>query len=136
MLFRSGYSKELVLGNLDSKRDWGFAGDYVEAMWMMLQQKTPDDYVIATGESHSIREFCEEAFSLEGMDYTKYVRSDKMFHRPVDVNYLLGDPSKAEKVLGWKAKTPFRELVKLMVEADVSKYQNPMTHSQQFLKHI
>jgi GDPmannose 4,6-dehydratase len=133
---KMGYSKELLLGNLDAKRDWGFAGDYVEAMWLMLQQKTPDDYVIATGESHTIKEFCEEAFSLQGLDYKDYVKSSKEFYRPVDVHYLLGDPTKAEKVLGWKAKTPFKELVRMMVEADISKYQNPMTHSQQFLKHI
>jgi len=133
---KMGYNKELVLGNLESKRDWGFAGDYVEAMWLMLQQNTPDDYVIATGESHSIREFCEEAFSLAGLDYKDYVKTDKKFYRPVDVNYLLGNPDKAFKKLDWKAKTPFKELVKMMVEADISKYENPMTHSQQFLKHI
>lgn len=133
---KMGYTKELLLGNLESKRDWGFAGDYVEAMWAMLQQKTPDDYVIATGESHSIREFCEEAFSLAGLDYKDYVKTDKRFYRPVDVNYLLGDPSKANTKLDWKANTSFKELVKLMVEADISKYENPMTHSQQFLKHI
>ncbi len=103
---------------------------------MMLQQDTPDDYVIATGESHSIREFCEEAFSQVGLDYKDYVKTDKKFMRPVDVNYLLGDPTKAKNILGWKAKTSFKELVKMMVEADMSKYENPMTHSQQFLKHI
>jgi GDPmannose 4,6-dehydratase len=133
---KMGYSKELLLGNLDAKRDWGFAGDYVEAMWLMLQQKTPDDYVIATGESHTIKEFCEEAFSLAGLDYNDYVKSSKLFQRPVDVHYLLGDPTKAEKILGWKAKTSFKDLVKMMVEADISKYQNPRTHSPQFLKHI
>lgn len=133
---KMGYNKELILGNLDAKRDWGFAGDYVEAMWMMLQQDKPDDYVIATGESHSIREFCEEAFSQVGLDYKDYVKTDKKFMRPVDVNYLLGDPSKAKNVLGWRAKTSFKELVKMMVDADVTKYENPMTHSQQFLKHI
>ncbi len=133
---KMGYTQELLLGNLDARRDWGFAGDYVEAMWMMLQHKMPDDYVIATGESHSIREFCEEAFSLHGMDYREFVKTDKRFYRPVDVHYLLGDPSKAERVLGWKAKTSFKDLVRLMVDADVSKYENPMTHSQQFLKHI
>ncbi len=133
---KMGYNKELVLGNLDAKRDWGFAGDYVEAMWMMLQQDKADDYVIATGESHSIREFCEAAFSEVGLDYKDYVKSDKKFMRPVDVNYLLGDPTKAKNNLGWKAKTSFKELVKMMVDADISKYENPMTHSQQFLKHI
>ncbi len=133
---KMGYNTELVLGNLDAKRDWGFAGDYVEAMWLMLQQDTPDDFVIATGESHSIKEFCEEAFSIAGLDYKNYVRSDKQFFRPVDVNYLLGDPKKARDILGWKPKISFKELVKMMVEADLSKYENPMTHSQQFLKHI
>ncbi len=133
---KMGYNKELILGNLDAKRDWGFAGDYVEAMWMMLQQDKADDYVIATGESHSIREFCEVAFSEVGLDYKEYVKSDKKFMRPVDVNYLLGDPTKAKNNLGWKAKTSFKELVKMMVDADISKYENPMTHSQQFLKHI
>ncbi len=133
---KMGFNKELILGNLDAKRDWGFAGDYVEAMWLMLQQDKADDYVIATGESHSIREFCEEAFTLAGLDYQKYVKSSKEFYRPVDVNYLLGDPSKAMKNLGWKPKTKFKDLVKMMVEADLEKYQNPMTHSQQFLKHI
>lgn len=133
---KMGYNKELVLGNLESKRDWGFAGDYVEAMHLMLQQETPDDYVIATGESHSIREFCQEAFSLAGLNYEDYVKTDKKFMRPVDVNYLLGDPSKAIKKLGWKPKTSFKSLVKMMVEADMSKYENPMTHSNQFLKHI
>lgn len=133
---KMGYNKELNLGNLDAKRDWGFAGDYVEAMWLMLQQDKADDYVIATGESHSVREFCEEAFSSAGLDYKKYVKTDKQFYRPVDVNFLLGDPSKAKKVLGWKPKTSFKDLVEMMVKADISKYENPMTHSRQFLKHI
>ena len=133
---KMGYNKELVLGNLNSKRDWGFAGDYVEAMWLMLQQDMPDDYVIATGESHSIREFCIEAFSIAGLNYEQHVKTDRKFMRPVDVNYLLGDPSKAFNKLGWKPKTSFKELVKMMVEADMSKYENPMTHSKQFLKHI
>jgi len=133
---KMGYNQELVLGNLESKRDWGFAGDYVEAMWLMLQQDKPDDFVIATGESHSIKEFCEEAFSVAGLDYKKYVRSDIQFYRPVDVNYLLGESTKARNALGWKPKTSFKALVKMMVEADISKYENPMTHSQQFLKHI
>jgi GDPmannose 4,6-dehydratase len=133
---KMGYNNELFLGNLEAKRDWGFAGDYVEAMWMMLQHDNPDDYVVATGESHSVREFCEEAFSAVGLDYKKYVKTDKQFYRPVDVNYLLGDPTKIKKILGWKPKISFKELVKMMVEADLEKYKNPMTHSQQFLKHI
>lgn len=133
---KMGYTNELYLGNLDAKRDWGFAGDYVEAMWSMLQQDKPDDYVIATGESHSVRDFCEEAFSIAGLDYKDYVKIDKKFFRPIDVNYLLGDPSKAKSKLGWKPKTSFKELVKMMVEADILKYENPKLHSQQFLKHI
>jgi GDPmannose 4,6-dehydratase len=133
---KMGYTKELNLGNLDSKRDWGFAGDYVEAMWSMLQQDKPDDYVIATGESHSVREFCEEAFKVAGLDYKDYVKVDKQFFRPVDVNYLLGDPTKAKTKLNWTPKTQFKNLVKMMVEADIEKYKDPMKHSQQFLKHI
>jgi len=133
---KMGYTDYLPLGNLDAKRDWGFAGDYVEAMWLMLQQDNPDDYVIATGESHSVREFCEEAFKVVGLDYKNYVRIDKQFFRPVDVNYLLGDASKAKKVLNWTPKTSFKELVKMMVEADLDKYENPTKYSQQFLKHI
>jgi GDPmannose 4,6-dehydratase len=131
-----GYTDYVALGNLEAKRDWGFAGDYVEAMWAMLQQDKPDDYVIATGESHSIKEFCEEAFSLVGLDYKKYVRVDNQFMRPVDVKFLLGDPSKAKKVLGWQPKTDFKGLVKMMVEADIEKYKNPMTYAEPFLKHI
>lgn len=133
---KMGYNKELLLGNLDARRDWGFAGDYVEAMWMMLQHDKPDDYVVATGESHSVREFCEEAFSAAGLDYKDYVKIDRKFCRPVDVKYLLGDPTKIKTTLGWKPKTSFKELVKMMVEADLEKYKNPMMHSQQFLKHI
>ena len=96
---KSGLDKELRLGNLDAKRDWGFAGDYVEAMWLMLQQKKPDDYVIATGETHTIREFAELAFKYAGLDYKKYVVIDKNFYRPADVNILMGDYSKAKKKL-------------------------------------
>ncbi|MSR71086.1 MAG: GDP-mannose 4,6-dehydratase [Candidatus Taylorbacteria bacterium] len=131
-----GYVDYLAMGNLDAMRDWGFAGDYVEAMWLILQQDKPDDYVIATGESHSVKEFCEEAFGVLGLDYKKYVRQDKQFMRPVDVNYLLGNPAKANKVLGWKPKISFKQLVKMMVEADLEKYKNPMKHAEQFLKHI
>jgi GDPmannose 4,6-dehydratase len=133
---KMGYNKELMLGNLDAKRDWGFAGDYVEAMWAMLQQQKADEYVIATGESHSVREFCEEAFACAGLNYAQYVKVDKQFFRPVDVHYLLGDPTKANTKLNWKPKTNFKQLVKMMVEADLAKYQDPMKHAQQFLKHI
>ncbi|MFZ2484832.1 MAG: GDP-mannose 4,6-dehydratase, partial [Minisyncoccia bacterium] len=131
-----GYTDYLELGNLDAKRDWGFAGDFVEAMWLMMQRSEPDDFVIATGKSHSVKEFCKEAFSIANLDYEKYVRTDKQFMRPVDVRFLLGDPSKAKKVLGWEPKTTFKELVTMMVEADIAKYKDPMEHAQQFLKHI
>lgn len=133
---KMGYIDYLALGNLDAKRDWGFAGDYVEAMYLMMQQPKSDEYVVATGESHSVREFCEEAFGTVGLDYNKYVKVDKQFFRPVDVRYLLGDPSKAKKVLNWQPKTNFKQLVKMMVEADLEKYRDPMKHAQQFLKNI
>lgn len=114
-----GLTDELRLGNLDAKRDWGYAGDYVEAMWMMLQQDTPDDYVIATGETHTVREFCEIAFEAAGLDWEKYVKVDPKFIRPAEVNLLLGDASKARKALGWKPKVSFKELVHMMVESDI-----------------
>ncbi|MCX6116132.1 MAG: GDP-mannose 4,6-dehydratase [Proteobacteria bacterium] len=117
---KTGKSKKLLLGNLDAKRDWGFARDYVEAMWLMLQQKTPDDYVIATGETHSVREFCEIAFSRVGLNYKDHVVVDERFMRPAEVELLLGDPSKASKALGWKPKTSFKELVHMMVDADLA----------------
>ncbi|MBI3253025.1 MAG: GDP-mannose 4,6-dehydratase [Candidatus Omnitrophica bacterium] len=116
---KKGLQKELVLGNLDAKRDWGYAKDYVEAMWLMLQQKRPDDYVIATGRSHTIRDFLKEAFGYVNLDYRKYVRVDKRFFRPIEVNVLCGDYSKARKKLGWKPKTDFKTLVRLMVDADL-----------------
>ena len=114
-----GLSKELRLGNLDAKRDWGYAGDYVKAMWLMLQQKEADDYVIATGESHSVRDFVELAFSAVGLDRQEYVKMDERFMRPADVPELRGDASKAREKLGWKPETSFEELVKMMVRADV-----------------
>ena len=116
-----GLASELRLGNLDAKRDWGFAGDYVEAMWLMLQQDKPDDYVIATGETHSVREFVELAFSEAGLDWEKYVIVDSNFVRPAEVELLIGDASKARRILGWKPKIKFRELVKMMVKADVER---------------
>ena len=117
-----GKQDKLVLGNLDSKRDWGFAGDYVEAMWLMLQQDAPDDFVIATGETHSIQEFVEEAFKAIGVDdWTKYVESnDPKFMRPAEVDYLIGDYSKAKESFGWEPKTSFKELVAMMVNADLA----------------
>jgi GDPmannose 4,6-dehydratase len=116
---KKGASKELRLGNLDAKRDWGYARDYVEAMWLMLQQKNPDDYVIATGETHSVREFLDEAFSYVGLEWKKFVKVDKKYFRPAEVDILLGDPAKARKALGWKPRVSFRELVRLMVDADM-----------------
>ena len=110
---------KIQLGNLDAKRDWGFAGDYVEAMWLMLQQPAPDDYVIATGETHSVREFLEEAFGIVGLDWQKYVEIDQKYFRPAEVDLLIGDPSKAKKKLGWEPKVKFKDLVKMMVEADI-----------------
>jgi GDPmannose 4,6-dehydratase len=110
----------LVLGNLDAKRDWGFAGDYVEAMWLMMQQNKPGDYVIATGETHSVREFLDEAFGQLNLDWTSYVTVDPKYYRPTEVDLLLGDPTKARRDLGWEPKVKFRELVKMMVEAELN----------------
>ncbi len=114
-----GLQQKLYLGNLEAKRDWGYAKDYVEAMWLMLQRPTADDYVIATGEAHSVRELCERAFGHVGLDYRQYVEVDPRYFRPTEVDYLLGDPSKAIKALGWRPRTSFSELVTLMMEADV-----------------
>ncbi|HEX5220224.1 MAG TPA: GDP-mannose 4,6-dehydratase [Verrucomicrobiae bacterium] len=116
---QAGLQDKLALGNLDAKRDWGYAKEYVEAMWLMLQQEQPDDYVIATGETHSVREFLEEAFALVGLDWQKHVVLDPRYVRPAEVDILVGDASKARKQLGWQPKTRFKELVKLMVDADV-----------------
>jgi len=114
----AGKSKELRLGNLDAQRDWGHAREYVTAMWMMLQQPTPDDYVVATGECHSVREFVELAFSHVGPDYTKYITTDPQLFRPAEVNLLMGDASKARRALGWRHRVTFRELVREMVDED------------------
>jgi GDPmannose 4,6-dehydratase len=116
---KAGLQDKLYLGNLDAKRDWGYAKEYVEAMWLMLQQDQPDDYVIATGETHSIREFLDVAFGHVGLDWKKYVEIDPRYYRPAEVDLLIGDPAKAKKKLGWKAKTHFVDLAKLMVDADV-----------------
>ena len=115
----TGKQHTLRLGNLDAKRDWGFAGDYVQAMWLMLQQDTPDDYVIATGETHTVREFCQAAFGMFGMDYQKHVVCDPALHRPAEVDLLLGDASKARRLLGWTPTVTFRDLVTMMVEAEL-----------------
>jgi len=116
---KCGLQDKLFLGNLDAKRDWGFAGDYIEAMWLMLQQDSPDDYVIATGESHSVREFVEEVFSYLDLDWQKYVEIDPRYFRPSEVDFLQGDASKAKKVLGWEPKVTFKELAKLMTDTDM-----------------
>lgn len=118
-----GLSNELRLGNLDSKRDWGYAQDYVELMWKILQHDHPEDFVIATNETHSIKEFVEEAFRLAGLDWKLYVRIDPQHKRPYEVPYLKGDYSKAKMVLGWEPKTKFKELVKIMVEADLERWK-------------
>jgi GDPmannose 4,6-dehydratase len=115
-----GLASELRLGNLDSRRDWGYAGDYVQAMWLMLQQPEPDDYVIATGETHAIRELCEEAFGYADLDWQAYVKQDPRFMRPAEVDLLVGDASKAGRVLGWEPKVTFRGLVQRMVDADIA----------------
>jgi GDPmannose 4,6-dehydratase len=116
-----GLQDKLVLGNLDALRDWGFAGDYVEAAWLMLQQDKPDDYVVATGVKHSVRELIELAFGHLGMDYRQYVVSDPKFFRPAEVNTLRGDATKARRVLGWQPKTTFAELVRMMADADLKR---------------
>jgi GDPmannose 4,6-dehydratase len=116
-----GLADSLAMGNLDARRDWGFAGDYVRAMWLMLQQERPDDYVIATGVSHSVRELVEIAFERAGLDWQKYVRTDPALIRPAEVDHLLGDASKARRELGWEPKVNFRQLVEMMVDADVER---------------
>lgn len=127
---KKGLQKDLFLGNLDAKRDWGFAGDYVEAMWLMLQADKPDDYVIATGHTHSVREFCERAFSLVDLNWNDFVKFDARYLRPAEVDLLLGDASKADKQLGWKPKVGFDELVKMMVEADLELAEREWTLKQ------
>ncbi len=118
-----GLSKCLKLGNLDAKRDWGFAGDYVRAMWLMLQQDQPDDYVVATGETHTVRRLVELAFACVGLDWNKYVEIDPALVRPAEVDLLIGDPSKAKKKLGWKPEVSFEQLVEMMVKADLARLQ-------------
>jgi GDPmannose 4,6-dehydratase len=119
-----GMSKEVHLGNLDARRDWGHAEDYVQAMHLMLQQPEPGDYVISTGETHSVREFCEVAFSYVGLDYEKYVKVDPIMYRPAEVDLLLGDAGKALRLLGWKPRRLFPDLVKEMVQADLRALEN------------
>jgi GDPmannose 4,6-dehydratase len=115
---KEGLQEKLYLGNLDAKRDWGFAGDYVEAMWLMLQQDQPDDYVVATNETHSVREFLDEVFGYLGLDWQKYVGIDPRYFRPAEVDLLWGDPTKAQKQLGWKPKVTFKGLARMMTDAD------------------
>lgn len=119
-----GLAKELLLGNLEAKRDWGFAGDYVEAMYLMLQQDKPDDFVIATGETHSVRECCDVAFGHVGLNYKDFVKLDPKYLRPAEVDLLVGNADKARKILGWKPKVKFEELVKMMVDADLERLKN------------
>lgn len=121
-----GLIKELRLGNLESRRDWGYAGDYVEAMWQMLQQDTPQDYVVGTGVTHSVREFCEIAFDCVGLDYQKFVIQDERFYRPAEVDLLVADPEKANKELRWKPHVNFEELVQIMVEADLKRLRSDL----------
>ena len=116
---KAGQQEKLCLGNLEAKRDWGFAKEYVEAMWLMLQQDEPQDFVIATGETHSVRDFAQAAFDHVGLDWEKYVETDAEYHRPAEVDLLKGDASKAKEVLGWEPQTKFANLVKLMVDADL-----------------
>ena len=119
-----GLQKKLHLGNLDAKRDWGFAGDYIEAMWLMLQQDAPDDFVVATGQTQTVRDFCEEAFSLVGLNWEDHVVVDPKYYRPAEVDILLGDPSKAKEKLNWKTNYDFKGLVKLMIESDIELLKN------------
>jgi len=120
-MIKLGLAKELRLGNLEARRDWGFAGDYIRAMWLMLQQDEPDDYVIGTGEMHSVRDFAELAFSHAGLDYKKYLAVDEKFYRPAEVNVLCADYGKARKKLGWEPEVRFKALVKMMVDADLAR---------------
>jgi GDPmannose 4,6-dehydratase len=120
-LIKHGLSKELRLGNLEARRDWGFAGDYIEVMWLMLQHGEADNFVVGTGETHSVREFCEIAFGHVGLDYKDFVVEDPRFYRPAEVDLLISDPSKAGSVLGWEPKVSFKELVQMMVDADMEK---------------
>jgi GDPmannose 4,6-dehydratase len=124
-----GLQHELVLGNLDAQRDWGYAPDYVRAMWLMLQRDHPDDYVIATGETHSVREFCREAFARLDLDWEKYVVVDPRFYRPAEVDLLVGDASKAKRALGWEPSVTFQQLVHIMVDADMNRLRQQGNHT-------
>jgi GDPmannose 4,6-dehydratase len=124
-----GLADTLSLGNLDASRDWGFAGDYVRAMWLMLQQNEPDDYVVATGVSHTVADLVEVAFGHAGLDWRKHVVQDPKFLRPAEVDHLIGDPSKARRVLGWEPQTDFNALIRMMVDADIEQLKSrPQPH--------
>jgi GDPmannose 4,6-dehydratase len=124
-----GMQDELHLGNLEARRDWGYAPDYVHAMWLMLQQDHPDDYLVATGETHSVREFCQVAFDHVGLDWEKYVVVDPKFYRPAEVDLLVGEPSKAKRLLGWEPSVTFQELVRIMTDADLAGLQQTGNHT-------
>jgi len=117
---KAGLQSSLYLGNLDARRDWGFAGDYVDAMWRIVQQDNPDDFVIATGETHSVQEFCEEAFSLLDLEWKEYVKHDPRYNRPSEVDLLLGNAAKARRLLDWEPKVSFKELTRMMIESDMT----------------
>jgi GDPmannose 4,6-dehydratase len=118
-----GLAEKVALGNLEARRDWGFAGDYVQAMWLMLQEKEPSDFVVGTGKTWSVREFCEQAFNVVGLNYADHVTQDPKFFRPAEVELLVADPARAAAKLGWQPKVCFPDLVKMMVEADVQRYK-------------
>ncbi|HTE45825.1 MAG TPA: GDP-mannose 4,6-dehydratase, partial [Gemmatimonadaceae bacterium] len=119
---KHGHANQLLLGNLDARRDWGFAGDFVDAMWRMLQQDKPDDYVVGTGHTWSVRELCDAAFGYAGLDYREYVKQDPKFFRPAEVDLLVADPTKARKELGWEPATTFKQLIETMVDADLARH--------------
>jgi GDPmannose 4,6-dehydratase len=127
---KAGLDNKLYLGNLEARRDWGYAKEYVEAMWLMLQQDHADDYVIATGETHSVLELVQEAFAHVGLDWQKHVKEDPRYYRPAEVDLLIGDPGKAKRKLGWEAKTRFKDLVRLMVDADGREVREELTDKQ------
>ncbi len=129
-MIKHGLSKELRLGNLEARRDWGFAGDYVQAMWRMLQHDHPDNFVVGTGETHSVREFCEIAFGHVGLDYNEYVVEDPRFYRPAEVDLLISDPAKAHRELGWEPSINFRQLVEMMVDADMKRVEQVKKQKQ------
>ena len=130
-----GVQEKLFLGNLDSKRDWGYAADYMEAIWLILQQEQPDDYVVATGETHSVRDFLDEAFGYVDLDWRKYVEIDPRYYRPTEVDLLLGDASKARQTLGWRPRVNFRDLVRMMVNADLQAESLRSTNSAASARH-